>query len=151
MSAQSLHSTFAAAGGPGDGAVRGDTGLLRIALRLDAIATGAVGLLALAGCAAFDGALGLPTAFLAGLGAFLVLYALGVWRVAARSAPHRTAVRVVIGLNLLWFADSVLTALTGWLDPTGLGTTLIVLQAIAVLGFADVQIFALRKANKSAR
>ncbi|MYS79354.1 hypothetical protein [Embleya scabrispora] len=150
MSAQSLHSTFAT-GGPGDRAVRGDTGLLRIALRLDAIATGAVGLAALAGCAAFDGALGLPTAFLAGLGAFLVLYALGVWRVAGRSTPHRTAVRVVIGLNLLWFADSVLTAVAGWLDPTGLGTTLIVLQAIAVLAFADVQVFALRKANKSVR
>ncbi|MGW1990739.1 hypothetical protein [Embleya sp. NPDC001921] len=151
MSAQSLHSTLAAAGSGEDGSVRGDTGLLRIALRLDAIATGAVGLAALVGCAAFDGALGLSTAFLAGLGAFLVLYALGVWRVATRATPHRTAVRVVIGLNLLWFADSVLTAVAGWMDPTGLGTALIVLQAIAVLGFADLQMFALRKARKSVR
>ncbi|MFI1378872.1 hypothetical protein [Embleya sp. NPDC020886] len=151
MSAQSLHSTFAAGGSTGDGAVRGDTGLLRIALRLDAIATGAVGLAALAGCAAFDGALGLPTAFLAGLGAFLLLYASAVWRVAGRSAPHRIGVRVVIALNLMWFADSLVMAGAGWLDPTGLGTTLVVLQAIAVLGFADLQIFGLRKANRSVR
>ncbi|MGC0420568.1 hypothetical protein [Embleya sp. AB8] len=155
MSAQSLNPTFAT-GGPGDGAgtgtaVRGDTGLLRVALRLDAIATGAVGLAALVGCTAFDAALGLPTAFLVGLGAFLVLYALGVWQIARRTTPHRTAVRAVIGLNLLWFADSLVMAIAGWLDPTGLGTTLIVLQAIVVLAFADLQLFGLRRARRSVR
>ncbi|OPC81285.1 hypothetical protein B4N89_10300 [Embleya scabrispora] len=149
MSTQSLNPTFTT-GGPG-GRVRGDTGLLRLALRLDAIATGVVGLAALAGCALVDGALGLPTAFLAGLGAFLVLYAVGVWRIGGSDAPHRTAVRAVIGLNLVWFADSVGMAIAGLLDPTTLGTTLIVLQAVAVLGFADVQILGLRKARTSLR
>ncbi|MGW9214028.1 hypothetical protein ACWGR4_44675 [Embleya sp. NPDC055664] len=149
MSTQSLNPTFAT-GGPGD-RVRGDTNLLRLALRLDAIATGAVGLAALAGCAFLDGALGLPTAFLAGLGAFLVLYAVGVWLIGGSDTPHRTAVRAVIGLNLVWFADSVAMAIAGWLDPTTLGTTLIVLQAVAVLGFADLQILGLRKARTSLR
>ncbi|WP_405607881.1 hypothetical protein [Streptomyces sp. NBC_01508] len=129
--------------------VRGDTGLLRTVLLLDAVATGAVGAAALIGCAVLDSALGLPVAFLAGIGAFLVLYALFVWRVSAARAPHRGAVRAVIGCNLVWSALSGVTAAAGWLDPTGLGTTLIVLQAVAVLGFADLQLFGLRKARLS--
>lgn len=129
--------------------VRGDTRLLRLALRLDAVATGAVGAAALIGCAALDSVLGLPVAFLGGIGAFLVLYALFVARVGAASAPNRTAVRAVIGSNLAWFALSAVTVAAGWLDPTGLGTALIVVQAVAVLGFADVQLFGLRKARTS--
>ncbi|WP_405792158.1 hypothetical protein [Streptomyces sp. NBC_01506] len=130
-------------------AVLGDVRLLRLALRLDAVATGGVGAAALIGCAALDSALGLPVAFLAGIGAFLVLYALFVGRVSTASAPHRTAVRLVIGSNLAWFALSAVTAAAGWLDPTGLGTALIVAQAVAVLGFADVQLIGLRKARTS--
>jgi hypothetical protein len=133
------------------GAVRGDTGLLRLALRLDAVATGVFGVAVLAGCALVDSTLGLSTAFLAGTGAFVVLYALAVWRVAAAQAPNRTGVRVVIALNLLWTAASLVTAFAGWLDPTGMGTALIVLQAVVVLGFVDLQVFAVRKAHKSVR
>lgn len=129
--------------------VRGDTRLLRLALRLDAVATGVVGAAALIGCAALDSALGLPVAFLAGIGAFLVLYAAFVARVSSASAPNRAAVWAVIGGNLAWFALSVVTAAAGRLDPTGLGTALIVLQAVAVLGFADIQFFGLRKARTS--
>lgn len=129
--------------------VRGDTGLLRLALRLDAVATGAVGAAALIGCAALDSVLGLPVAFLAGIGAFLVLYAVFAAWVGSARAPRRTAVWTVIGSNLGWFALSVVTAAAGWLDPTGLGTALIVVQAVAVLGFADLQLYALRKARKS--
>lgn len=129
--------------------VRGDTRLLRLALRLDAVATGAVGAAALIGCAALDPVLGLPVAFLAGIGAFLVVYAVFVARVGSAPAPNRKAVRAVIGGNLAWFALSVVTAAAGWLDPTGLGTVMIVVQAVAVLGFADVQLYGLRKARTS--
>lgn len=132
-----------------DGAVvGGDTGLLRLALRLDAVATGAVGAAALIGCALLDSALGLPVSFLAGIGAFLVLYALFVTWVGSARAPRRTAVWTVIASNLAWFALSVVTAAAGWLDPTGLGTVMIVFQAVAVLGFADLQFYGLRKARK---
>ncbi|MET9556272.1 hypothetical protein [Streptomyces sp. NPDC006645] len=133
----------------GSGAVGGDTGLLRLALRLDAVATGAVGAAALIGCALLDSPLGLPAAFLAGIGAFLVLYALLVARIGSTRTPRRTAVWTVIGSNLAWFALSVVTAAAGWLDPTGLGTAMIVFQAVAVLGFADLQLYGLRKARKS--
>ncbi|WP_329038108.1 hypothetical protein OIE71_31515 [Streptomyces sp. NBC_01725] len=135
---------------PTDSAVvRGDTGLLRLALRLDAVATGAVGAAALIGCAALDQVLGLPVAFLAGVGAFLVLYALFPARVGSASAPNRKAVWAVVGGNLAWFALSVVTAAAGRLDPTGLGTVVIVVQAVAVLGFADVQLLGLRRARRS--
>lgn len=131
------------------GAVGGDTGLLRLALRLDAVATGAVGGAALIGCALLDSLLGLPVAFLAGIGAFLVVYALFVAWVGSARAPRRTAVWTVVVSNLAWFALSAVTAAAGWLDPTGLGTAMIVFQAVAVLGFADLQLYGLRKARKS--
>ncbi|MYW06272.1 hypothetical protein [Streptomyces sp. SID3343] len=130
--------------------VHGDTKLLRLVLRLDAAATGAVGGAAVAGSTVLDSALGLRTAFLAGVGAFLVVYALGVWWIATRPNLRRAAVRSVIGLNLIWCADSVLTAAAGWFDPTTLGTTVIVVQAVAVLAFADLQIIGLRKARRNA-
>ncbi|MCI3220622.1 hypothetical protein [Streptomyces sp. NP-1717] len=134
----------------GAGVLRGDTGLLRLALRLDAVATGAVGAAALIGCAALDSALGLPAAFLAGIGVFLVLYALFVARAGSAPVPDRGAVWVVIGGNLAWFALSAVTAAAGWLGPTGLGTVMIVIQAVAVLGFADLQFYGLRRARESA-
>jgi hypothetical protein len=147
-----MHVSTRPTGGPvaKPAVVPGDPRLLRLVLRLDAVATGTVGVAALAGSAVFDSALGLRTALLAGVGAFLVVYALGVWWIAAQPSLRRTAVRAVVGLNLFWFADSVLTAVTGWLDPTTLGTAVIVVQAIAVLAFADLQIIGLRKARQSA-
>lgn len=57
---------------------------------------------------------------------------------------------MVIGGNLAWFALSAVTAAAGWLGPTGLGTVMIVIQAVAVLGFADLQFYGLRRARKSA-
>lgn len=114
-------------------------GLLRFALKLDGVASGGLGLLALL----FDLPTGLPRGLVIGLGAFLVAYGVGVFVLGLR--PVRPLVGVVIVGNSVWVLDSFLTAFAGWFPVTGLGVFLIVAQAIAVAGFITLQVLGLRR------
>src|SRR5262245_54094908 len=76
------------------------TGLLRFALRLDALASGASAVALLAGGAVLDGPLGIPTSVLALTGAALVAWAAAVRYVGSRPRISRPAVRAVIGFNI---------------------------------------------------
>jgi hypothetical protein len=67
-------------------------GLLRFALVLDGVATGANGILYLAGAPLLDGWLGVPTGVLMAVGAFLIAYAALVLRLATREQMPRAAV-----------------------------------------------------------
>jgi hypothetical protein len=118
--------------------VRND-GLLRFALKLDGVASGGLGLLALL----FDLDTGLPRGLVIGLGAFLVAYGVGVFALGLR--PIRPLVAVVVIGNSVWVLDSFLTAFAGWFPVTGLGVFLIVAQAIAVMGFITLQVLGLRR------
>ncbi|MCC8245816.1 hypothetical protein [Saccharothrix luteola] len=118
--------------------VRND-GLLRFALKLDGVASGGLGLLALL----FDLDTGLPRGLVIGLGAFLVAYGVGVFVLGLR--PVRPLVAVVVIGNSVWVLDSFLTAFAGWFPVTGLGVFLIVAQAIAVMGFITLQVLGLRR------
>jgi hypothetical protein len=118
--------------------VRND-GLLRFALKLDGVASGGLGLLALL----FDLPTGLPRGLVVGLGAFLVAYGVGVFLLGLR--PVRPLVAVVVIGNSVWVLDSFLTAFAGWFPVTGLGVFLIVAQAVAVLGFITLQVLGLRR------
>jgi hypothetical protein len=120
--------------------------LVRLALKLDAVISGANGVayLALAGSLA-DG-LGLSEAALRGVGGFFVIYAATLWTVATREQVNRTAVRAVIAGNLLWMVGSLIALAAGALDPETLGGVWIALQALVVGGFAALQALALRRA-----
>ncbi|MFD7653164.1 hypothetical protein ACFV4N_04190 [Actinosynnema sp. NPDC059797] len=118
--------------------VRNDD-LLRFALKLDGVASGGLGLLALL----IDLPLGLPRGLTLGLGAFLVAYGIGVFLLGVR--PIRPLVAVVVIGNSLWVVDSFLTAFAGWFPVTGLGVFVIVAQALAVLGFVTLQVLGLRR------
>ncbi|TQM83188.1 hypothetical protein FHX81_5606 [Saccharothrix saharensis] len=118
--------------------VRND-GLLRFALKLDGVASGGLGLLALL----LDLPTGLPRGLVVGLGAFLVAYGVGVFLLGLR--PIRPLVAVVVIGNSVWVLDSFLTAFAGWFPVTGLGVLLIVAQAVAVLGFITLQVLGLRR------
>ncbi|MBW4716563.1 hypothetical protein [Saccharothrix obliqua] len=115
-------------------------GLLRFALKLDGVASGGLGVLALL----VDLPLGLPRGLVVGLGAFLVAYGVGVFLLGVK--PVRPLVGVVVVGNLVWVSDSFLTAFAGWFPVTGLGVLLIVAQAVAVLGFVVLQVLGLRRA-----
>ena len=73
-----------------------DQGLLRTALRLDAVASGALGVACAAGAAVLDDLLGLPAALLLGVGVFLVVYAAGLIGLAARRPIPRGGTWVVV-------------------------------------------------------
>ena len=93
-------------------------GLLRFALTLDGVATGANGVLYLAGAPLLDGWLGLPTEMLMAVGAFLIAYAALVLRLATRPAMPRVAVVAVIAANVLWAVDSLIALALDWFTPT---------------------------------
>jgi hypothetical protein len=122
---------------------------LRLALRLDAAASGALGVLLAAGGALLDDLLGIPAGVLVPVGGFLILYAAGLWLVGSRSPVSRPAVWVVAIGNLGWVAASVVAAAAGWWSPTAAGTAFVLVQAAAVVVFAELQLSGLRRARSA--
>jgi hypothetical protein len=121
--------------------------LVRLALKLDAVVSGANGVVYLAFAGSLADGLGLSEAALRGVGAFFVVYATTIWVVATRERVNRTAVRAVIVGNLIWAVDSIIVLAAGWLDPETVGAVWIALQALVVGGFAALQGLALRRAG----
>ena len=121
--------------------------LLRIALRLDAAASGALGLLGLAAATPLAGLLGPTTGELRATGAFLVGYALALVLIAARPAISRAAAWTVVVGNTLWVLGSIGAVVAGWDTFTALGVAVVLAQAAAVAVFADLQWLGLRRAR----
>ena len=124
----------------------GRTGLLRRALQLDAVASGLLGVALAVAAGPLSRLFDLPKMLLLDIGLVLVVWAAVVgWLGTRRQIPRRGAAAVV-ALNLLWAIDSVVLLPTGWISPNALGTAFVVVQAIAVLGFAELQYVGLRRA-----
>ncbi|MGH3712548.1 MAG: hypothetical protein ACRDT4_03685 [Micromonosporaceae bacterium] len=123
----------------------GTDALLRLVLRVDGVASGLSGVGALAGVGFLPGLLGTPPSLLVPAGVFLLVWAAALGYLSTRTRMAPVAVWVVIGANLLWVADSVLTAFAGWFPLTGLGVGYLLLQAAAVLVFAELQYVGLRR------
>ncbi|MGN9757479.1 hypothetical protein [Streptomyces sp. SD31] len=120
--------------------------VLRRFLALDAVVTGANGLAYLAASGPLGRLLGVDSALLLALGAFLTVYATAVGLLASRARPGAFPVRAVIEANLAWAVLS-LVALVVWLAPTTAGAVWTVLQALTVAGFAGLQYAALRSSQ----
>ena len=121
--------------------------LLRRALLVDAVATAGMGALLAAAPALLDGWLGLPGTLLRGAGlALLPFAALLAWVARRPRIPARLAWTLVI-LNVLWAIDSVVLPLTGWIDPTALGTAFVIAQGLVVAAFAWIEWTGLRRAT----
>jgi hypothetical protein len=116
------------------------------AMRLDAVASGGLGVLLLVAGFALDGPLGLPAGLSMGAGAFLVVWAAALLAIARRPAMNRTAVREVIAINLAWVVASLALVLAVPVELTALGTAFVLAQATAVGLFAELQLTALRRA-----
>ena len=112
---------------------------LRAVLRLDAVASGALGLAATAGAGVLDTALGLPSSLLLGVGVFLVVYAAGLVALAGRPTIPRPATWVVVLGNSAWVLASLGLAVGAWERLTVLGAVVVLAQAAAVAVFADLQ------------
>lgn len=128
-----------------DARATGSDGFARMALKLDAVATGLNGIAYLAFATVLDSFFGVTTAVQYPVGAFLLLYALGVLAIGTRKGINRTGLMAVIVANLLWVVVSLVVLISGALSPTGVGAIWIVLQSLTVGGFATLQYVGLKR------
>ncbi|MBI0536682.1 hypothetical protein D9599_13960 [Roseomonas sp. KE2513] len=117
---------------------------LRRALLLDAAASGATGALMLLATGPLADLTALPPGLLRVAGAVLLPYAGFVLWLGRHAAPARALVLAVIGINLLWAAESVAILALGWVAPNALGTAFVLTQALVVAAFAGLQAAGLR-------
>lgn len=120
---------------------------LRRAIQADALVSGAMALLLVAGAGVLASLLSLPEAFLRNTGLVLVVYAALVGFLGARSVMPKIAIWAVIAVNAVWTVDSIALLPSGWVSPNLLGQAFIVMQAIAVGVFAELQFIGLRKSS----
>ena len=117
--------------------------LLRTALRVDAVVSGGLGLVSLVGAPLAGDLIGAPEAALRGVGGFLVVFGIALLVLAARAAmPVPLVWAVVIG-NLAWVVASAAVALL--VPLTVLGIVVVVVQALGVAVFADLEWLGLRR------
>ena len=121
---------------------------LRRVLLADAVMSGAAGLLMLLGAGLLTEMLDLPAMLLRTAGLILLPYAAFVVYVANRS--QRAAVWAVILINALWAIDSVVLLLSGWVAPNALGYAFVLIQAVAVALFAELEYVGLRRSEAAA-
>jgi hypothetical protein len=119
--------------------------LLRLALRTDAVVTGANGAAYLLLAGPLSDLLGPSTDVLRPVGVFLLVFAASVWLVGDR--PAAPAVRVVITANLLWTAGSIAVVVAGLGSLTAVGAVWAVLQAVVVAGLAGLQLAGMRRST----
>lgn len=121
-----------------------DMSLLRRALKLDAVASGATGLLLVAASGPLAALLALPQPLLFWAGIAFLPWAAAVGWLGTRADPPRRAAIAVVVLNLLFVLDCVLLLALGWVAPNAFGIAFILALAAAVLLFALLQAAGLR-------
>ena len=121
------------------------TTFLRKALVADAAATAATGILLAAASGWLEGWLNIPATLLFYAGAVLIPFAAFVLYLAARNHVSRGAVWTVVICNALWTIDSFLLLASGWIDPSMLGYTFVIAQALVVAAFCELQVTGLRR------
>jgi len=116
---------------------------LRTVLRLDAAASGGLGLLLLVLFAPARSELGLPVVFSLIVGVALLAWAALVSWVSI--AVSRTWVKEVIAFNAVYVVTSAALALEGWIALTELGVAFVLVQALAVLALTVAEFAGLRR------
>ncbi|MFC0241550.1 hypothetical protein [Rhodopseudomonas telluris] len=124
--------------------------LLRRALQADALVSGAMALLLVTGAGALAPMLALPQPLLLETGLFLIAYAAFVGWLGTRAALQRPLVLLVIIGNALWTLASIALLLSSAVAPNGVGIAFVVIQAIAVGVFAELQYMGLKRSRSAA-
>ncbi|RKG73236.1 hypothetical protein D7W79_26160 [Corallococcus exercitus] len=124
--------------------------LLRRALLLDGVASGAMGLLMAVAAGPMGPLLGLEPGLLRGAGLGLIPFALLLGYLASRDTLPSWPVWFVVAVNALWVVDSVLLMTHGPTAPTGLGVAFVTAQALAVAMFAALEYAGLRRGTSAA-
>lgn len=125
------------------------TPFLRNALLLDGLFGGVGCVLMLFGATILAPLTGLPVALLAWAGAALLPWSAILISLARRETMPRLWLIDIIALNALWVAASFGIIVSGVVEPNALGYSFVVMQALAVILFAALQVIALRR-NRAA-
>ena len=123
---------------------------LKIALRADALVSGACGVLQLAAADRLATLLELPRSLLLGSGEFMLVYALALLLMASRPRLPSALVMIIVVGNLLWAAACVALPLEGALALNALGWAFLWVQAAAVAVLAVFQWLGLRRSADAA-
>jgi hypothetical protein len=118
---------------------------LRQVLLLDAVSSGLMGVGLIVLATPLAGLMQLPANLLENAGYLLIPFAAFVGWLATRPQPAPWAVWTVIGVNVLWVADSVLVLIGDWVAPNAIGYGFIIAQGIVVGLFAELQLLGLRR------
>jgi len=121
--------------------------LLRRALRADAAVSGSTGFLLALTAGWLSGPLGLPYELLLAAGVSLLPFALTLAWLANCDRLSTLWVWAVIGINLLWVADSLLLLVSAWVAPSLLGYAFVIAQALVVALFAELEFFGLKRSS----
>ncbi|WP_441277976.1 hypothetical protein AB7783_14090 [Tardiphaga sp. 172_B4_N1_3] len=119
--------------------------LLRRAIQIDAIVSGATALLLTFATGLLAPLLHLPEALLLESGLFLIAYAALVGWLGTRATMPKLLVLVIIIGNALWTLGSIGLLFSGAVTPNLLGQIFVAAQAIAVGVFAELQYIGLRR------
>lgn len=123
------------------------TPFLRTALTVDALVSGAAGILMIAGAGPLAPLLDLPRELLFWAGIALVPFVAMLVIVARRPAVPRLVVIDIVAINALWVAASFGLLASGAVAPNALGVAFVAAQAIAVAALGAWQALALRQAR----
>jgi len=119
--------------------------LLRFGLLIDAGISGAVGALMLAATGMLYNITALPEPLLRYVGLVFIPYVLLVGWFGLRESLPRGAVWAVIACNVAWAIASVFLLTSGGIAPSTLGVAFVIVQAVAVVVFAELQFMGLRR------
>jgi hypothetical protein len=118
---------------------------LRRALIADGAISGATAALMVLAAGPLDGLLGLPAALLRYAGIALIPFVAYLFYLSRRDSLSPASAWLVIGLNAAWVVASVLLLASGSIDPTALGYAFVIVQAVAVAAFVELQYVGLRR------
>ena len=118
--------------------------LLRKALIVDAVVSGAVAALQLAMPQALSRLLLLPRGLLVETGMFLVAYTLLLILLARNVRVWSGLITFVVLGNVAWAVGCAMLLGTGYLKPGALGIAFVAVQAVTVMVFAGLEYLGLR-------
>jgi hypothetical protein len=120
---------------------------LRRALLLDAVVSGAVGLVMVVGGSFLGGFLRLPITLLFVAGLILLPFAAWLIFLSTRQTLSRSTVITVVVINALWVIASSVVLVSGFVSPNALGYAFVIFQAVVVAIFAELQWFGSRRSD----
>ena len=118
---------------------------LRRTLWLDAAVSGMTGIVMALGAGVLEPWLAIPGVLFRVAGVSLLPFAALLVALATRPTVPKSAIAAVIVANALWVVASIALLVSGQVAPTLLGYVFVVVQAFAVLGFAELQWVGLRR------